>query len=181
MPAPSKVSLLPEAIRAELERRLIASGFGGYEELEAWLAAQGFEIGKSSLHRDGAKLKRRLEAIKASTEAARTLAEAAPDDEGHLSGSVISMVQSDIFNVLLKLQDAQDDEVNPTERLALLSAAAKSVAELTRASVNQKKWMTEVRSRVKAAADAAVKIAKKGGLSAEAVSELRARILGVAE
>lgn len=179
MPTPSKVSQLPEAVRTELQRRLIASGFSGYVELEEWLASQGYEIGKSSLQRDGAKLKRRLDAIRASTQAARDLAEAAPDDEGHLGGSVISMIQSDIFEVLLKLQDAQDEDVNPVERLGMLSAAAKSVAELSRASVGQKKWMVEVRAKVNAAAEAAAKIAKRGGLSADAVSEIRKQILGI--
>jgi hypothetical protein len=45
--------------------------------------------------------------------------------------------------------------------------------------VTQKKWATQVREKSKAAADAASKIAKKGGLSADAVAEIRKQILGI--
>lgn len=176
MPPRSKVSQLPPEIRAELEQRLIASGFSGYEDLEAWLETEGFEIGKSSLQRDGSKLQRRIDAIKASTDAARTIAEAAPDDEGHLSGSVINMVQSDIFDVLVALQEAEDAE--PVERIALLGKAAKAVAELSRASVNQKKWSVHVREQaLKEAAQRVEQAATSQGMGTEQVQFWRQQVL----
>ena len=48
MPQRSKVDLLPDQIREDLEHHLIQGGFSGYRELSLWLGEQGFEISKSS-------------------------------------------------------------------------------------------------------------------------------------
>lgn len=56
------VECLPAAVRAEVDRRLIDSNFSGYEQLAQELQAQGHKkIGKSSLHRYGQAMKRRLQ------------------------------------------------------------------------------------------------------------------------
>ena len=140
----SKVSALPAEIRKYLDGVLIEGNFSGYAALEADLAARGFAISKSSIHRYGANLERRIQAIKASTEAAIMINDAAPDDEDKLSGAVISMIQSEIFNTILQFQEANDAE--PEQRVKLLSAAAKNVATLTRASVGRKRWQNEWRT-----------------------------------
>lgn len=152
MPPPSKVDRLPLETRDWLNRELIARGFGGYSELAQALADMGYEISRSAVHRHGQALERKLAAIKASTEAARLIAEAAPDDEDARSAAVISMVQTEMFDVLLALQDAQDEDadIDAAERVKLLARAAKSIAELSRASVNQKKWAADVRAKVEA-------------------------------
>lgn len=179
MPARSKLATLPEAIRAELQRRLVANAFSGYEALADWLTSQGYEIGKSAVHSYGQGLQRKLEAVKASTAAAAAIAEAAPDDADLRSAAVMSMVQTEIFDTLMRLREA-DEETDHAERLKLLGRAADGIATLARASVAQKRWQAEVGARVKSAADAAAKIAKRGGLSADSVNELRAQILGIA-
>lgn len=177
MPVPARVDLLPKEIRAELDRRIVAGGFAGYVALSEWLAEQGYEIKKSALHEHGKNLRRKLEAIKASTQAAAAIAAAAPDDADLRSAAVMSLVQTDIFNVLVALQEAED--ADPEQRLKLMSRAARSIAELSRASVNQKKWQADVRARAQAAAEAAARIAKRGGLSADSVAEIRREILGI--
>lgn len=179
MPAPSKIELLPDETRAELNRQIIKRAFADYAGLEKWLAEKGFEIKKSSIHRYGQKLERKLEAIRASTEAARSIAEAAPDDADLRSAAVMSLVQTEIFDVLVNLQEASDEDVDQVTRVKLLSHAAKNIATLSRASVNQKKWQTEVRARAEAAANRAAEVARKGGLSAEAVETIKREILGV--
>ncbi len=175
----SKISTLPAEVRTWLDRALAAGNFSGYEQLETLLADKGFTIGKSSIHRYGQRLEQKLAAVKASTEAARAIAEAAPDDADLRSAAAMSLVQTEIFNVMVALQEA-GDEADPAERLKLMARAAKPLAELSRASVNQKKWETEVNTRIKAAADAAEKIARKGGLSASSVDAIRKSILGIA-
>jgi len=70
-------------------------------------------------------------------------------------------------------------KVDP-EKPMNIASAAKAVAELTRATVSQKKWQSEVREKASAAADAVEAIAKKGGLSAEALDTIRRGILGIA-
>jgi leucyl aminopeptidase (aminopeptidase T) len=178
MPARSAIIQLPAMVKTELDRRLLKNGFSDYEALAAWLSEQGFEIGKSSVHRYGQGLERKLSAIKASTSAAAAIADAAPDDADLRSAAVISLIQTEVFDVLVTLQEA--DDADPAERLKLMSRAAKSIAELSRASVNQKKWQVEVRDKINAAADAVEAIAKKGGLSKAALDTIRRDILGIA-
>ena len=55
---------LPDALREELDRKLMAEAFSGYEELSSWLASQGHAISKSSVHRYGANLERRLQGLR---------------------------------------------------------------------------------------------------------------------
>lgn len=182
----SKIERLPAALRDEISKKLIAGAFSGYEALEAWCEEKGAEIGlkpeelprRSSLHRYGAKLQEKLEAIRASTDAARQIAEAAPDDADLRSSAVISLVQTEVFDLLVRLREA-DKETDTPKRVKLLSAVAGNIAKLSRASVNQKRWEQEIRSKVRSAADAAVKIAKKGGASKAVVDEIWRAVTGI--
>ena len=150
MPPRDKISQLPAEVRSEIDRLLIDRGFSGYEALEEQiLEAHGIEVGKSTLHRYGQRLERRLSAIKASTEAAKAIADAAPDEADQRSAAVISLVQSDLFEAMISLREA-DDEDDPASRVKMLSQAARAIAEASRASVNQKKWSAEVRARLDA-------------------------------
>lgn len=179
MPRRSKITQLPKEVKAWLDHALIEANFAQYAQLVELLKDKGYAIGKSSIHRYGSNLERRIAAIKASTEAAAMIADAAPDDEDKRSGAVVSMIQSEIFDTILRLQEAE--AADPAERVKLLSAAAKNIATLTRASVNLKRFQSEVRSKVRAAADAAAKIGRKGGLSKAGVEEIRREILGIAQ
>ena len=40
----SKVAMLPAAVRAELDRRIVGRAFSGYQALAEWLQAQGYRI-----------------------------------------------------------------------------------------------------------------------------------------
>ncbi|MDP3715556.1 MAG: DUF3486 family protein [Burkholderiales bacterium] len=187
MPKRSKVETLPPAVKKWLDTALLSGNFAGYTALESELRDRGFAIGKSSIQRYGSNLERKLAAIKASTEAAKIIADSAPDDAGQLSGAVMSMIQTEVFNVLVTLQeleqsdgDAKDDAAAKMARAKLLSQLAKNVATLSRASVSQKKHEIEIRGKVAAAADAVAKAARKGGLSAGAVDSIRREILGIA-
>ena len=135
---------------------------------------------KSAIHRYGQKIERRYGAIRAATEAARMLTEGAADDQDARSEAVIALIQTELFESIVQLQEAEEGEVDPKERVALLSKVAKNVATLSRASVNLKKFQSEVRARAQQAASNAEKIARKGGLSSDAVQALRREILGIA-
>ena len=178
MPPRSKVSQLPEDLRAELTRRLVANGFSDYEALAAWLTAAGYAIGKSAVHGFGQDLQRQLARVRASTEAARLVSEAAGDEADERSGAVIAMIQTEIFDALVSLQEAEETD-DKADRLKLLNAAAKNVATLTRASVSLKRFQSEVAARVKAAADAVEKVASGGGLTPEALARIREEIYGI--
>lgn len=176
----SSIDKLPDVVRQWLTHALAERNFSGYAELENLLRERGFVLSKSAIHRYGQKIERRMAAIRASTEAARMLTEGAADDQDARSEAVIALVQTELFESIVNLQEAGEDDLDPGERIALLSGAAKNIATLARASVNQKKFRMEVQTRAETAAANVEKIAKKGGLSADSVAQLRREILGIA-
>ena len=183
----SKVVQLPRELREWLDRILAEKNYSAYEQVTADLRVLGEKLGvapedlpgKSALHRYGANLERKLAAIKASTHAAQLIAAQSPDEADDRSAAVMSMIQTEMFDGMLLLQEAEDTG-DPLERAKALSAIAKNYSPAARVSMALKKHQIEVRSRTQAAADAAVKIAKKGGLTAQSVDAIRREILGIA-
>jgi len=149
MPKLNLIESLPEDQKRLIEAEIRARNFADYDGLADWLQQMGFEISRSSASRYGQKLKRRMKAVMDSTDAARMIAEAAPDDSDLRSAAVISMVQSELFEVMVSLQDL--DESAPEDRVMLLKEAARSVLDMTKASGLQKKWKQEVEDAVMAA------------------------------
>ena len=144
----SSITALPEDVRRWLERALTERGFSGYEELEALLWDKGYTVGKSSIHRYGQKIERRMAAIKASTDAAKLITEAAGDDQDARSEAVIALVQTEMFESIIAIQEAGDGELSAEDRLGLMSKAAKNIATLTRASIAQKQFKATVLKRL---------------------------------
>ena len=178
MPPPSKIDQLPEPIRAELEQRIVANGFGGYVQLADWLAERGFEISKTTVGAHGKELKRHLDAVKASTQAAIAFEEAARDDADARSNAIYAKFQAGVFDALLAFSEAEG-EVNPAKRLALLTKTGKDFAALGRANVAGKRWMMEVRSKLEAAAADVRKLAEGAGVSEETLAAIDRRLQGV--
>ena len=172
MPPRSKVHALPPELKEWLDNELMARGFADYEQLAADLKARGADVSRSSLQRYGSPFEKKMAQLKLAGEQARALVDAAPDDEDKLGAAVIRMTQEKIFNLLLEL------DINPEE--VDVNKLFKNAAEIGKASVSQKRFSSEVRARAEAAAANVEKIAKKGGLSAEAVEQLRREILGIA-
>ncbi len=176
----NSVDQLPKEVKAWLDKSLVDGNFSGYQALEEAMRERGCTVSKSAIHRYGQKIERRFAAIRASTEAARLLTEGAADDQDARSEAVIALVQTELFESIVNLQEATEEDIDPAERIGLLSNAAKNIATLSRASVNLKKFQNEVRSRVEAAAAAVEKVVKKGGLSEDAADAIRRQILGIA-
>jgi hypothetical protein len=179
----SKIDGLPEDVRRWLERALTEKGFAGYEELEALMRDKGYAISKSAIHRYGQKIERRFAAIKASTEAARMLTEGAADDQDARSEAVIALVQTEMFEAILNMQEASEEEISAADRIGMLSAAAKNVATLARASVTLKKFQSEVRDKIAAKMDELEAQAKgtqgKAGFDIETLRRVRQEIYGL--
>lgn len=169
MPPRSKVATLPAEVKTWLDQALAENNFSDYEALSAELTECGFAISKSALHRYGQNFEERLSALKMASEQARAVVAAAPDEEGAVNEALMRLVQEHLFKLLMTDGDQID-----------LPKVAKAVAELGKASIAQKKWQSEVRAKAEAAASQVEKIAKKGGLDATTVAEIRREILGVA-
>lgn len=166
MPLRSKVDLLPDAVREDLEHRLIKGGFSGYRELAQWLTDQGFEISKSSLHSWGQDFEDRVGALKRITAQARAIVAESPDDDGAVNEALIRLTQERVFSLMMDLEL----DLGPTQ----LAKVTKAVADLSRASVSQKRLMAEVRKRDSDNLDAAV---AAGEIDADAAARAR-RIMG---
>lgn len=169
MPPRSKVAALPVEVKAWLDQALAENNFSDYEALAEELTARGYAISKSALHRYGQNFEERLSALKLASEQARAVVAAAPDEEGAVNEALMRLVQEHLFKLLMTDGDQID-----------LPKVAKAVAELGKASVVQKKWQAEMRAKAEAAASQVEKIARKGGLDAATVAEIRREILGVA-
>lgn len=164
----SKISKLPPGIKSWLHAALADNGCSDYQWLSDELKAKGFDISRSAVHRYGQEFEDKLMAIKIATEQAKAITEAVPDDFGAMNNALISLVQQKAFETLVKMEEG-----------ASLKEVGLMVARLSNATVKQKQWATEVREKAATAAEAVEKIAKRGGLSAAAVNEIRSRILGI--
>lgn len=168
----STVETLPKEVKEWLDRALVESNFSGYKLLAEEMKARGYEISKSAIHRYGQDFEDRLKTLKMVTEQARAVVQAAPDEDGAVNDALVRLTQEKLFSVLMEI------EVDPEN--VDLAKLARAVAELGKASVLQKRWLSEVRAKAEAAAANVEKIAKKGGLSSDSVEQLRREILGIA-
>jgi len=185
----SSISRLQPQVKAHIEARL-AAGAHTLDELIADLrerfpteAHAGDLPSRSAVHRYGQKLDRRLAAIRASTEAAKLIREQAGDDKDARSEALTALVQTELFEAILALQEADDPDADPGERVGMLSAAAKNIATLTRSSVNLKKFQAEVEeaTRQKLLQEQRAKLdelGSKGGVTPETQAAIR-QALGI--
>lgn len=167
----SSIKSLPKPVKDWLDKALLDQNFSGYQLLEEALTERGYHISKSAIHRYGKTFENRLAALKAVTEQARAVVQAAPDEDGSVNDALIRLTQERLFGILV------DIEVDV--KTVDITKLAKSVAELGRSSVLQKRWLVEVRAKAEAAVSAVEKITKKGGLSPDAADEIRREILGI--
>ena len=146
----SSISRLPPEIKAYIEA-MLATGSQTLDELIADLrerfpaaAGSGELPSRSAVYRYGNKLDRSLVAIKASTQAALMICQHAGDKQDARSEALTALVQTKLFDEILSLQEAEDSDLEPGERIAMLSTAAKNIATLTRSSVNLKQFQAKV-------------------------------------
>lgn len=180
----SSIQALPLEVQKWLDDALIDNNFSGYQDLEEYLRGKGFNISRSAIHRYGQSFEKRLQAIRDSTKAAEMIAKAAEDQGEHRSEAVIALVQSNVFDLLISLEEVkntntEDGAKEQAKRVKMLADVAHAMANLTRASVNLREYQEKVKAKVAAVADAVSKSAKKGGLSADAADEIRRQILGI--
>ena len=183
----SSISRLPKDVKSYIEGQL-AEGRCTLNELIADLHAKfpaqqlaGDLPSRAAVHRYGQKLERSLIAVKASTEAARMICASTEDTDDSRSEALTALVQTKLFDAILDLQEADEQGMDASKRVGVLSNAAKNIATLTRSSVNLKQYRSKVREATRAAASAVASTVKKAGLSDETVAEIKARILGIVD
>ncbi|ACL72726.1 putative bacteriophage protein [Thioalkalivibrio sulfidiphilus HL-EbGr7] len=183
MPKRSKVFELPQDVREELNEKLVATGFQGYEALAGWLAERGFQVSRSSVQRYGSELQAEFEAamgdVRKTTEMAKAFTEGDDDAKGSLVDATARIVQEQLLRITIALRKAEHE---PEKAAKYMASVTHALADIGRMSLGQKKWAREVRREVaQEAADKAAEVAKRGGLSAEVVNDLRRELLGIAK
>ena len=180
----SSIDRLDPEIKAYIQA-MLASGSMTLDELIADLqgrfpaaATAGDLPSRSAVGRYGQKLERRLSAIRASTEAAKLIQAQAGDDRDARSEALTALIQTELFEAILGLQEADDPDLDAGERVSMLSSAAKNIATLTRSSVNLKKFQAEVEeaARKKLLDEQRAKLEampNKGGVTAETKAAIR--------
>ena len=148
MPRRAAVDTLPQEVKAWLDRALAESGFADYQLLSDELKARGYEISKSAVHRYGQKFEERLASLKLVTEQSRAIVEANPDDDNAINDALMRLTQEKLFGLLMEM------EVDPAK--VNMAGITRSIAELGRATVTQKKWMAEAREKARQEAEEAM-------------------------
>ena len=151
----SSIDRLDPEIKAYIQA-MLASGSMTLDELIADLQARfpaaataGDLPSRSAVGRYGQKLERRLSAIRASTEAAKLIQQHAGDDKDARSEALTAMVQTELFEAILMLQEADEqgedgEKIDHEKRVEVLSKAAKNIATLTLSSINLKEFQAKV-------------------------------------
>ncbi|UZZ12210.1 DUF3486 family protein [Ectopseudomonas mendocina] len=172
MPPRSKVAQLPPKVKAWLDQALVENNFSGYELLSAELAERGYSIGKSALHNYGQGFEERLAALKMASEQAKAVVAVAPDDDGAVNEALLRLTQERLFTLLADGSGKVD-----------INKIGKTVAEIIKASVTQKKYAAEAEAR-RAALQEAATVAEGAmasqGMSKEAIDAIKRDILGIA-
>ena len=183
----SSISRLPAEVKAYIEA-MLATGSQTLDELIKNLcerfpaeANAGVLPSRSAVGRYGQKLDRRLAAIKASTEAAKLIQAQAGDDKDARSEALTALVQTELFEAILALQEADDPEADPADRIAMLSNAAKNIAPLIRSSVNLKQFQAKVeeetrRRLLEEQRQKLDALASKGGVTEDTKQAIRAAL-----
>lgn len=185
MPQVSKIALMPPEIRERMKKLFVRHGFGNIEgitdEVNELLQDAGVSmtVGKSAVGKASLDFRRSQESIAATTYGMQAVADSTSDGSAKRSEALMALVSTELFSVLVEVQQAGVME-DPAARIALLNKAALAAARLSNSSVTQQQYRAEVDGRAKAAADAVAKIAKAGGLTKVQQAEIRTSILGIA-
>ena len=164
-----KVHELPEELRKEIDDLLVEPDIT-YDDIAAFLKGKGHDISKSSIGRYGKDFLSEYQQLRIIEDQARTLVSESGD------GLILEEAGSKLFGKkIIELLMEQDIDIRKIPKLIM------GFASLQRSSVAREKLKSELQDKVKDAAETVTEIAKSKGLSAQAVKEIKNKILGIAK
>lgn len=187
MPAPRKVDLLPEKLRAWLKDELKARGFADYVELSEALnlrledEGEELRIGKSALHAFGQEYS---EFVKYQDEASAWAADWMKDngleDEAQRHNVLFQMVTTLAFKSMQAQMMRKGDDIDPRE----LHFIGKMLKDIMASSGIREKMMEDERDRIaQEARESSAQVVEDRmvqlGLTSETAEAIKASILGV--
>ena len=163
----STVKKLPEEDRKFVEQLLLKQNFSGYDALVEQLAEHGLEISRSALGRYGKEFKDHCEHIRRITDMAQILTSEIGDEGNTIGDAALRSMQAQLLDALPDYDWGKIHDMDPNE-LSL------SISRLSRAGVNQKKWMADIKERMAQAKKElqALTEGNAGGLSPEALERI---------
>jgi len=138
---------MPVTLRRIVNERLELGNIRTYEQFEAALEDCGWRIVKAPAAGAGG-LEQRLELLKLATRQARQVMRGAKRDGGSMSDALLRLVQQHLFAVLVEFEPGGAAGVK-------LESIARTVAQLTRASLMNRKYAEEHEARMAERAAAA--------------------------
>lgn len=186
MPPRSSIYQLSEEHRAELDKRLVESGFANYTELTDWLRSNGYQISRSALHRYGSELEADFERTMAEVQRTQRLAvafaDANPDERGAMVGATARIASESLLRITMALRESEED---PAQLAKLMPSISRALGELGRLTISQEQWAKELQAETakqaqQEAATRAEAVAQQSGVTPEGIAALRAAILEAA-
>ena len=168
---------LPPALRAELDLRIAQHDFSGFRDLKSWLRQRGYLITTDKVEYYTNKLEARLAAVRMASAQATAIVEAFGDDDMEMNQALLQLVQQHLFTVLVELKGVELSRAN-------LPALARSVAGLARVSIEQRKYLEEMRAGLAkkvAAVTATVETATTRGLTEDAALQIKRVLMEITE
>ena len=157
---------LSAEIKTQVDRLLIENAT--YEEIAEFLKTKGHDISKSSIGRYGKDFLNRYKRLRMIEDQSRTLVSEAG------SGMVLEEAASKIFSQQI-IEMLLDAGMEPKS----LPKLAMAFSMLQSSSVSREKLKSDLVRRVAKVSEDVTKIAKKSGLSDNAASQIREKILGI--
>ena len=137
---------VPPQPREELDRLIIASGYGEYRRHQAWLAEQGYNVSRSALQRYGAELRERVErhSAQAASRAADTIARLrgvaevvqAFTDEGD-GGALDSAERTASLLMMRAYEAAAEEDIDAKDLHAIARSLSSTLRTVTDARTRQ--------------------------------------------
>jgi hypothetical protein len=170
----SSIDELPDAVR-DAVHAAIRDGRATIDEIVSLIERHGATASRSAVGRYTKKFQDRMAEYRQAQEMSRVWVDAlGSEPEGDVSRLLNQMLVGVATNTVASMSG---EEVDPKD-LAVLAKASRDIASAEKLNAER---VLKLRQEVaRQAADTAARVAKKGGLSAVAVQELRREILGIA-
>lgn len=177
-------SLKPEH-RAELDRRLIDSGWTGYDDHLEWLKSIGSQPSTTVLRAYAEKYRTKLEDLKLQNDYRRAFQEEINDDIQVNAVNLIATAQRATQFLLDRVETRMkslDDKVGD-HQLAMaantLSKVVGSIGTLNSSQVVNQKYLDEKRAKQEAKFEALAVEGQASGISPEFMERMRKEVLGM--
>lgn len=177
----SSIKTLPDKILNQVNFMLGEKGWK-IDQVVAYLEEAGHPRSRSALGRYKQNLDQVASKLRESREITDALARELGDaaTQGKQGRLLVEMARSVVFDLLIKLQEAENAAIDSKD-VAMLG---KGLAEMAKALRYDQDFETKIREQAMQeaktqAADAAANVAQQQGLNSDQVAFLRSRILGV--